>query len=84
MKDKATAIKQMAKERLNRKNWQNVTTENVESENIGAETTAITPQWTETTVDNTVTDMDNGAIELMDEETTTENNANTDLAETQW
>lgn len=84
MKDKATAIKQMAKERLNRKNWQNVTTENVESENIETESTAITPQWTETTVDNTVTDMNNGAIELIDEETTTENNANTDLAETQW
>lgn len=32
MRDKATAMKDMAKQRLNRKNWQNVTTENVETE----------------------------------------------------
>ena len=34
MRDKATTMKDMAKQRLNRKNWQNVTTENVESETV--------------------------------------------------
>lgn len=57
----------------------------------------VTPQWTETTVDETIdannpmANMDGTAttedwdvIELIDEETSAENNTNTDLAETQW
>lgn len=86
--EKAWSIYYWTKNLFNKWN-QNVTTENVESknigtENIGTESTAITPQWTETTVNETVTDMDNWTIALMDEETSAENNTTTDLAETQW